>query len=159
VSPSRSLQTTNRDKQPFFVSVPIYSIALFLTKVSILLLYLRLFPDKQFVKTCWVIIASMAAFLIWTVFGWMFMCTPVDYFWIKSIKGRCFNPLWVYFTNAPFQIVTDFVLFGLPLPILRKLQLPRRQKTSLVLLFGIGLLYVPSSIAYLFSSFAVSNLF
>ncbi len=48
------------------------------------------------------------------------MCTPVDYFWVKSVQGHCFNPEWVYFSNAPFQIVTDFAIFGLPLPTLPK---------------------------------------
>ena len=48
----------------------------------------------------------------------------------------------VYFTNAPFNILTDFVLFFLPLRTLAQLQLPRKQKTGLILLFAIGLLYV-----------------
>jgi hypothetical protein len=87
----------------------------------------------------------MGTFLFWTIFGFMFMCTPVNYFWNKSIEGHCFNSKWVYFTNAPFNIVTDFVLFGLPLPILWDLQLPRRQKMGLVFLFGIGLVYVSGS--------------
>lgn len=129
-----------------------YSISLFLTKVSILLLYLRLFPHPRFVKACWITIAVMGAFLFWTVFGFMFMCTPVRYFWNRSIEGHCFNPEWVYFTNAPFNIVTDFVLFGLPLPILRELQLPRRQKTGLIILFAIGLVYVFSSATCLLPS-------
>jgi hypothetical protein len=145
-----SRQLTN--KQPFWVSVPMYSIALFLTKVSILLLYLRLFPHERFVKSCWITIAVMGAFLFWTIFGFMFMCTPVNYFWNRSIEGHCFNPKWVYFTNAPFNIVTDFVLFGLPLPILKELQLPRRQKTGLIILFGIGLVYVSASATCLFPS-------
>ena len=116
-----------------------YSIALFLTKVSILLLYLRLFPRKRFVQACWAVVAVMAGFLVWTIFGFMFMCKPVDYFWNKALDGHCMNPQLVYFTNAPFNILTDFVLFFLPLPILTKLQMPRRQKTGLVILFGIAL--------------------
>lgn len=126
-----------------------YSIALFLTKVSILLLYLRLFPHPRFVKACWITIAVMGAFLFWTIFGFMFMCTPVNYFWNRSIEGHCFNSKWVYFTNAPFNIITDFVLFGLPLPVLLELQLPRRQKISLIFLFGIGLVYVSGPAACL----------
>lgn len=48
----------------------------------------------------------------------------------------------VYFTNASFNIVTDCVLFGLPLPILWGLQLPPRKKYGLIVLFAIALLYV-----------------
>lgn len=160
VSRPRSSQATDYDKQPFWVSVPMYSIALFLTKVSILLLYLRLFPHDGFVKACWIIIAVMGTFLFWTIFGFMFMCTPVNYFWDRSIEGHCFNPEWVYFTNAPFNIVTDFVLFGLPMPILWELQLPIRQKAGLIFLFGIGLVYVFCSATCLFlSDGSCANLF
>ncbi len=119
-----------------------YSIALFLTKVSILLLYIRLFPGEKFVKACWITILVMGAFLFWTIFGFMFLCSPVKFFWNKSIEGHCFDSRWVYFTNAPFNILTDFVLFGLPFRILLGLQLPNRQKIGLILLFGVGLVYV-----------------
>lgn len=117
-----------------------YSVALFLTKVSILLLYLRLFPKKSFVRACWAVVIIMGAFLQWTIFGFMFMCRPVPFFWNKSISGHCMNPKFVYFTNAPFNIITDFVLFGLPVPILSTLQLPQRQKYGLIVLFAMGLL-------------------
>jgi hypothetical protein len=132
-----------------------YSISLFLTKVSILLLYIRLFEEDRFVKACQITIAVMAAFLIWTIFGFMFMCTPVQHFWKPSVDGTCMNPEIVYFTNAPFNILTDFVLFGLPLPILWKLQIPRRQKIGLVFLFAIGLVYVFSFIVMLESSMLI----
>jgi len=140
----------------FWVSVPMYSIALYLTKVSILLLYIRLFPIPKFVKACWITIAVMGAFLFWSIFGFMFMCTPVHYFWNRSIEGHCFNPKWVYFTNAPFNILTDFVLFGLPLPLVWKLQLPRRQKTGLIIVFGIALVGCLTSILRLRSLYVLS---
>lgn len=76
----------------------------------------------------------------------MFMCTPVEHFWNPSVGGTCMNPKIVYFTNAPFNILTDFVLLGFPLPILWKLQLPRRQRIGLVFLFAIGIVYVLSLI-------------
>lgn len=117
-----------------------YSIALFLTKVSILLLYLRIFPKKEFVRACWAVIIVMGAFLQWTVFGFLFMCKPVAFFWNKSLQGHCMNAQFVYFTNAPFNILTDFVLFGLPLPLLWGLQLPPRKKFGLIVLFAIALL-------------------
>lgn len=59
----------------------------------------------------------MAAFLIWTIFGFTFICTPVEHLWNPSVGGTCMNPKIVYFTNAPFNILTDFVLFGFPPPI------------------------------------------
>jgi hypothetical protein len=118
----------------------LYSIALFLVKVSILLLYLRLFPSPPFILACRTIAGIMAAFLVWTVFGFMFMCMPVSYFWDRAIEnGSCIDMRIVSFTNAPWNILTDFVLFTLPVKTLWKLDLPRRQKVGLVVLFTIGL--------------------
>ncbi len=74
----------------------------------------------------------------------MLMCTPINAIWDKSITDAvCLDGRIVYFTSAGFNILTDFILFGLPLPILSRLQLPRKQKWLLILLFGIGLMYVP----------------
>jgi hypothetical protein len=76
-------------------------------------------------------------------FGFMFMCTPISALCDKTItNASCMNGKVVYFTSAAFNILTDFILFGLPLPILSQLQLPRRQKWLLIMLFGIGLMYV-----------------
>lgn len=116
-----------------------YSISLCVTKISILLLYMRLFPRRPFIIACYLTIVLLLIFLIWAIFGFMFMCTPINFFWDKGIDGSCMDPRLIYFTNAPFNILTDFILFGLPLPILAGLQLPKRQKWGLVVLFGFGL--------------------
>ena len=67
-----------------------------------------------------------------------FSCKPVAFFWDKSIDGTCMNtqPLW--YTTSGFQLATDFACLGLPIPVLMKLQLPRKQKISLIFIFILG---------------------
>jgi hypothetical protein len=75
---------------PSFVqwaSIVIYNLALFLTKFSILLQYLRIFPYRLFRILCLSLMAFIFAWSCWTVIGAIFFCTPVAFFWDKSIKG------------------------------------------------------------------------
>ena len=119
-----------------------YSISLALSKISILLMYMRLFPGKRFNIACWTTIAVLLICLVRVCFGLMFMCTPVAFLWDKTLKGTCLDGRIIYFTSASLNVITDFAIFFLPMPILAKLQLPRRQKVALILLFGVGLVYV-----------------
>lgn len=43
---------------------------------------------------------------------------------------------------AAINLVTDFVIFSLPLPVIRSLQLPKRQKVLLMGVFCLGFWYV-----------------
>lgn len=45
------------------------------------------------------------------------------------------------FANAGMNIATDIAIGILPLPMLKELQLPRRQKIALMTVFGLGGLY------------------
>ena len=72
-------------------------------------------------------------------FGTIFICTPVAYFWDRTIaKGHCVNLLAFWFSNASFNIVTDLMICVLPVPVLRSLQLPRKQKVMLIAVFVVG---------------------
>jgi hypothetical protein len=66
-------------------------------------------------------------------------CTPVRYFWDRSIPGgKCIKfEIWWFF-HAAFCIVSDFVLCILPLPMLKTLNIPRKQKYSLLAVFAVG---------------------
>jgi len=77
----------------------------------------------------------------WLIFSTVFFCTPVAAFWDVAIKGAtCLpkEPKW--FADAGLNILTDFGIFFLPLPALRTLLLPRKQKTGLYFIFTLGFL-------------------
>jgi hypothetical protein len=81
--------------KPFWASIVIYNLALFLTKFSILLQYLRIFPYRLFRILCLSLMAFIFAWSCWTIIGAIFFCRPVEYFWDKTIpNGKCFSQ-WV----------------------------------------------------------------
>ena len=117
----------------------IYCLSLTFTKVSILLQYLRIFTTKQFRVSCWALLGFVAVYGTWSVFSSIFGCMPVAYFWDKTIKGgHCMNQYAVWFTSAAVNIVTDFAIIILPMPVLWRLNMPLKQKRALMLVFALG---------------------
>ena len=70
----------------------------------------------------------------------LLMCHPVAKFWNSSLEGHCISQLGVWFSNATLNILTDAMIFLLPMPALKKLQLPTRQKYGLMGVFALGVL-------------------
>lgn len=144
-------------RQAMWASVPIYQVSLTLTKVSILLQYLRVFVSTKMRRT---ILGMLGVVVVygrkritfhhaisadsggfsgaWSVLSTLFMCAPVSFFWNKNQKGHCLNQAAVWFTNAALNILTDFAVFLLPMPCLKELHLPRRQKYGLMAVFALG---------------------
>lgn len=61
------------------------------------------------------------------------------YFWNKNIGGgHCLDELAFWFSNASFNIATDVACIALPIPVLKSLRLPKKQKYSLIIVFGLG---------------------
>ena len=86
----------------------------------------------------------MGVYTIWAIFSSIFACTPVSYFWDKGIHGHCINQSAMWFSNAGVNILTDLAIIILPMPVLQRLNLAKKQKRALVVVFAIGGLYVDS---------------
>ncbi|KAK8068670.1 hypothetical protein PG994_005286 [Apiospora phragmitis] len=123
----------------FYVSIILYNVGLCLIKVSILLQYRRIFTQKL---TQWMAGGLLAFMLAWTVTLSVLLplvCYPVDKFWEPARPGSCVDQLAVWYVMAGVNIVTDFAIFIIPLPVIKLLQLPTKQKMLLVVVFGLGL--------------------
>jgi hypothetical protein len=84
------------------------------------------------------------------------MCTPVSYFWNPSIGGHCLSRLGVWFANASINIITDIVICLMPVPVLNRLSLPRKQKYALIAVFCLGLFVCLTSILRLKALYQIS---
>lgn len=65
----------------FWASVWTYYAALGLTKLSIMLQYLRIFPQINFRWLCYGMIVVIVLWTLWTVFSALVMCVPIHAFW------------------------------------------------------------------------------
>lgn len=68
-----------------------------------------------------------------------FSCWPIPFFWDKAIHGgHCIDLLAFWFSLGGFNILTDMAVWILPMPVLKSLHLPRKQKLSLIAVFAVG---------------------
>lgn len=70
----------------------------------------------------------------------IFGCWPVDKYWIKRKNGRCIDFLPFYYVHTGTVVFFDVWVMLLPVRIIGELNLPRKTKCGLVMLFGLGLL-------------------
>lgn len=54
------------------------------------------------------------------------------------MAGKCINVKALFVANVAANCLVDFAIYLLPLPYLWKLNLPKRQKVNLLILFGLG---------------------
>lgn len=123
----------------FYGSLIAYQLALCLTKLSLLLQFYRVFVGPRMRLAIFIMMGVTTAYGFWSVLSNAFLCTPVAYFWDTGIAGgHCMSMQAVWFANASINIVTDVLIFALPMPALKQLQLRRRQKLCLMGVFALG---------------------
>lgn len=109
-------------------------------KLSIIFFLLRLTPNPRFAKILYGFGAFVVALTFVIAFSVSFQCTPVAAFYDRSLfaGSRCIDRASLYFSTSAFNILTDIALCVLPIPMLLKVQLPRRQKLILIAVFALG---------------------
>ena len=130
--------------QAFYLTIPFYNTALLCAKASILLQYHRVFPTLSMRITCSIAVAGLATYGSWAVVSGFLNCIPVAKFWDSSIRGYCLNMKALWFSNASMHIFTDLVILIVPIPALKNLKLPLKQKIGVMGIFALGSLYVSS---------------
>ncbi|KAI1611340.1 hypothetical protein EDD36DRAFT_285916 [Exophiala viscosa] len=123
----------------FFVGTFFYSAALAAAKISILIQFLRFFKDKASRFVAWTLIGLVSAYCLICWIATACACRPIAMYWDPRVRGgHCFQILTFWLFSAAFHIVTDIALWILPIPTLVALQMPHRQKYSLIGIFAIG---------------------
>lgn len=133
-----SVSDTEQLLHALYGAILLYTTGLYLVKLSILYQYYRVFPGKKLRMAVYVLAGTCAGCGILALCLNAFMCSPVEKFWKFQMEGRCMPELSVWFTNSAFNIATDLAIFLLPMPALRKLQLPNRQRLGLMAVFALG---------------------
>ncbi|KAK3377577.1 hypothetical protein B0H63DRAFT_435777 [Podospora didyma] len=111
-----------------------YMLALLFTKVSILLLYIRIL-SYQHARYAVYAIMSVVVFAngVWTLATVVTACIPLQAFWNPAgTPGASCRPTSYWYANTGLHIGTDVLLYILPLPIIINLQVKTRQKVALV---------------------------
>ena len=120
-----------------YIDIATYCASIGLTKIAILMQYQRVFTTPKFQIWCWSFIGLMVAYTVGTVAACIWICTPISKFW-KGGDGYCIDEFASWFSNAAINVVTDLMIIILPMTVVSKLKLARRQKILLMGVFAFG---------------------
>lgn len=127
-----------RQMKAFWLTIPFYNAAVLCAKASILMQYFRVFPTHRMRVVCWIMITILAIYGTWAVISAFLNCIPVAKFWDDSIQGYCLDKTKLWFSNASMHISTDIAILIIPIPALMAVDLPRKQKLALMIMFSLG---------------------
>ncbi|KAI1138440.1 integral membrane protein [Hypoxylon sp. FL0543] len=130
----------------YYVAQAFYKLTLNLTKASILLLYLRIFLQRWFRRSCYILLGIILSYMVATTASSIWQCTPVSRAWDKSIPGTCIGITGNWYANAGFSIATDISILVLPMQPIYQSSLPTKQKWALIIVFALGLFVTITSI-------------
>ncbi|KAJ6001977.1 hypothetical protein N7499_002155 [Penicillium canescens] len=132
------------------VAEVLYVFNLVWTKLSILLMYYRIFRFPYFKTWAYIIGTFVVLWVICITFLFIFICVPVQKLWYPQTPGRCINQVGTWVANAVSTIATDVAILILPIPQVWKLQLRISEKIAVLIAFSLGFFVVFAS-AYRFS--------
>lgn len=116
-----------------------------LVKMSLLWFYLRLDPRKFMRWSVFSVMFINVGLSLASFFGALVGCTPPSLFWTNPTSSRCMameTSQRFYEINGILNIVTDILIYLLPVPMLWGLQLNWRKKGAIMGVFGLGILSV-----------------
>ncbi|OBT68143.1 hypothetical protein VE03_01615 [Pseudogymnoascus sp. 23342-1-I1] len=130
-----------------YVAAPVYQMCNGFTKLSLLIVYMKLSPQKWFRIAAWFSIVVVVLYTAIISLLMFFHCHPIRRaFDFKIQRGKCLDAGVLYIATAISNIITDIMLFLLPTPVILKLKMSRSQKVACLLIFGIASLTVATSI-------------
>ncbi|KAI1344172.1 hypothetical protein F5Y15DRAFT_104464 [Xylariaceae sp. FL0016] len=133
----------------FWVYVP----SSMFSRVSVVVLYLRVFTDKRWRAASWGVIAYLVGICVSTLIVTQVQCTPLVHAWDTSVEGHCVNRLlWYQLTNFE-NILGDVMVLVLPIKTIWSLQSSFAQKV------GIAGVFLTGSIGLIASSVRTSVFF
>ncbi len=139
-----------------FICSILYFTIITTTKISILLLYLRIFSvNASFRLQARIVGMVVVAFWLAATIATLTICRPLEATWTFSIRGSCFNYNIFWMVTGALEVVIDTAILTLPVRLVLGLQLSRNQKVSVLFVFLLGVLYVFFPV--LFQALVVSN--
>ncbi|RKK79416.1 hypothetical protein BFJ69_g4844 [Fusarium oxysporum] len=131
-----------------YIAAPAFIICNGLTKSSLLTFYLQVSPQKWFRRVIFVTIAFVVLYTIIIASLLLFGCQPRETAWDPYLfaTGKCIDYAVMYIIIAVANIISDIVLFAIPMPMIVRLKIPLGQKIGLGIMLSIATITVTTSI-------------
>ena len=124
----------------------VYSPTACFTKMSILLLVLRIFCPQTRDRCYWTLqilnVLNTAFYICYLVIP-IVMCSPREKIWNRGVEGKCLNIYALYVSSSAFNAVSDILMFFVPLWRIWNLSISQARKVAVSGIFFSGALCVP----------------
>ena len=122
-----------------------YAYTILCTKLTVLLLYRRVFLPHRWgtfdiILRGFMLVVSL--YYIITAFLKVWECTPRPRIWNKTIDGTCISVSGILNTDGVFNTLSDFLIIVVPIKAVWTLQVKGNKKMWIFLLFTVGLMLV-----------------
>ncbi|KAF2677933.1 hypothetical protein K458DRAFT_377483 [Lentithecium fluviatile CBS 122367] len=122
----------------YYFDESFYVASIALTKISILLFYLRIFPNQNFRRLVYATLALCVLYVVGFIPAVIVQCIPIRVAWQHwdgEHNGKCINLNIEGWISAACNIILDIIIICLPLHELSKLAMGRRKKAGIMLMF------------------------
>ena len=157
VSPDRSHHLAVSYAKSTWIGSLCYPLACGFPKLSICVLYLRIFTSPRLRLVTWVMIVFLSGNMTAFFVAQIFYCNPPSYYWnsyaIETTARKHLNNTQCIDNEAltlainPPHIFSDLVLFILPMPMVWRLQATRTRKFALAIIFFLATIGIVSCTA------------
>ena len=127
-----------------------YSCVHFFIKMSLLLLYRRIFTtfDRTFRIALYVIMAYITGWSISALFVCIFACSPISFYWEQAfilvegpvIPGKCINIVAAESGIGILNAIADLSILSLPMMSVWRLKMDTYRRIGLSAVFSLGAL-------------------
>jgi hypothetical protein len=144
----------------YFLGEIFYVVALGISKISILFLYLRVFPSKSFRMLTYSVMGLSVAYTIAFFFATTFQCWPISLAWTQwdgLHEGHCNDIHLQGWIAAAINIALDAIVMILPMKHLAMLNMSLKKKIMVMSMFGVGIFVIVVSVIRLYSLIHFAN--
>ncbi|KAK0671586.1 hypothetical protein QBC41DRAFT_55166 [Cercophora samala] len=109
-------------------------------KFSILSMYLRFAVTETLRYACYGLIGFHVVFFIISISTTLAQCQPLEKMWDLTgvAPGKCINTTAFFYFTSAFNILTDILIFALPIKTLIAINRPRKEVYALIGVFCVG---------------------
>ncbi|KAI9046220.1 uncharacterized protein KD926_004058 [Aspergillus affinis] len=124
-----------------FIQEHLFAVCITFVKLSILVLYRRIFPIYSFARLTWIPTVMSIIWYIVAAFILIFQCHPIRAAWTMALKlttAKCMKAGNILVGTGIANIVIDLIILALPVYMVRKSGLRTAKKASITGIFLLG---------------------
>jgi hypothetical protein len=123
----------------FTVAQPVWGLATTAVKLSIIHLYMNMFPSPKFRRVCYATMTVTTLYFLSVIVETFAFCKPVQFTWDKTVNGSCAKNANIgYIIAALSNLLIDVVVVAMPIPIVWSLRMPIKKKRGIIGIFSMG---------------------